>query len=96
MPMPKSWSAKKRELMDGMPHQQRPDVDNILKSLMDALCEDDSYIYDVRATKRWGQTGRIVLTELDAYGIVPAVELNQHENKRPNRKVISSHTNSPK
>lgn len=51
MPMPKSWSAKKRLLMDNMPHQQRPDADNMIKSVQDSLAIDDSYIYEVHATK---------------------------------------------
>lgn len=61
--MPKSWSDKKKAAMMGKPHQQKPDVDNYLKSLMDALCKDDSYVYDTRAIKRWSDTGYIILTE---------------------------------
>ena len=29
MPMPKSWSKKKRAAMDGKPHTARPDIDNL-------------------------------------------------------------------
>lgn len=61
IPMPKSWSNKKKESMFGQPHQQRPDIDNILKSVMDSLCEDDSYIYDIRMTKKWAVLGSIEL-----------------------------------
>lgn len=53
VPMPKSWSAKKRSLMEGKPHRQRPDIDNLAKAIMDALCEDDSYIYSLKAEKYW-------------------------------------------
>lgn len=63
IPMPKSWSEKKRVAMFRLPHQQRPDIDNFLKSWMDAMCEDDSYIYDVRAQKYWAYEGSIELTE---------------------------------
>lgn len=51
--MPKSWSKKKRTEMLGKPHQQRPDIDNLSKAVMDALCEDDSYIYCLHAEKFW-------------------------------------------
>jgi Holliday junction resolvase RusA-like endonuclease len=64
LPMPKTWSKKKRLLMNGYPHQQKPDVDNLVKALMDALCEDDSYVYDVRMRKFWAESGTIELTEM--------------------------------
>jgi Holliday junction resolvase RusA-like endonuclease len=62
LPMPKSWSKKKREMMDGQPHQQRPDKDNLEKALLDALFEDDSHIWDSRVSKIWGEEGRIEIT----------------------------------
>ena len=31
MPMPRSWTKKKKSEMDGKPHQQRPDLDNLIK-----------------------------------------------------------------
>lgn len=55
VPMPASWSEKKKKMMDGAPHQQRPDIDNFIKAFLDALCEDDSYVWTVRATKIWGR-----------------------------------------
>lgn len=66
VPMPASWSEKKKVAMYRTPHQQRPDVDNYLKGLMDALCEEDSHVYDVRAQKYWDYNGRIELTEFEA------------------------------
>lgn len=57
--MPKSWSAKKRAEMNGEPHQQRPDIDNLIKAFLDALCEDDSYVYSVTAEKYWSDKGSI-------------------------------------
>jgi Holliday junction resolvase RusA-like endonuclease len=59
LPMPKSWSAKKREEMNGEAHTQKPDIDNLLKSLMDAVFPDDSHVWDVRITKLWGDKGAI-------------------------------------
>lgn len=63
MPMPKSWSNKKRAEMDGKPHQQTPDVDNLQKALMDAVFDDDSHVYDMRVTKVWGREGAIIVEE---------------------------------
>lgn len=64
MPMPDSWSKKKKEEMSGMPHQQKPDGDNILKGIQDALCKDDSFIWDVRITKYWSYKGRIDIYQI--------------------------------
>ena len=63
IPMPKSWSKKQRALMNGKPHQQKPDADNYLKAFMDALCDDDSYVYDARVQKYWAESGSIELEE---------------------------------
>jgi Holliday junction resolvase RusA-like endonuclease len=51
--MPASWSQKKRAKMAGTPHQQKPDVDNLVKGILDAACEEDSRIWNVWAVKRW-------------------------------------------
>lgn len=64
MPMPSSWSAKKKASMAGVPHQQRPDIDNLIKSFLDALCEDDSYVYRVEAYKFWSPTPWIDVGDL--------------------------------
>lgn len=66
MPMPASWSIKKRRAMDGQPHQIRPDVDNLEKSIFDALHKDDSHIYDIRVTKLWGYSGKIIIWKNNA------------------------------
>ena len=60
MPMPASWSEAKRVRQDGQPHQQRPDIDNLLKALMDAIYEDDAGIWHIGgAQKRWARDGAI-------------------------------------
>ncbi len=59
IPMPKSWSIKKKTQMIYADHQQRPDVDNLLKGLMDALLEEDSHIHTVYARKVWSDKGCI-------------------------------------
>lgn len=53
MPMPKSWTKKKRRQMVGQPHQQKPDTDNLLKALKDALLVEDSHVWDEQGIKVW-------------------------------------------
>lgn len=53
LPMPKSWSKKKRHRMASTPHQQTPDRDNLEKAFVDALTDDDSYIYGGYVAKYW-------------------------------------------
>jgi len=61
IPMPPSWSIKKRTNLASQPHQQKPDIDNLVKSLLDALFDDDAHIWDVRASKVWGEVGMIII-----------------------------------
>lgn len=53
LPMPPSWSKKKRREFVVSPHQQKPDIDNLAKAVMDALCKDDARIYKLTASKFW-------------------------------------------
>ncbi len=64
LPMPPSWSVKKRAAMNGQPHKQRPDIDNLIKGLFDHLAKEDSYIWGVEATKIWAEKGSITLNDL--------------------------------
>ncbi len=59
--MPPSWSQKKRVKMNLKPHQSRPDLDNYLKGLFDAVYKEDSHIWNITATKRWAEFGSIVI-----------------------------------
>jgi len=59
LPMPSSWSKKKKEKMDGTPHLNRPDLDNIIKAWCDALYPEDSVIWSIHATKFWAYKGSI-------------------------------------
>ncbi len=64
LPMPSSWSPKKRQEMEGKPHQQRPDKDNLEKALLDALCPGgDADIWDGRCSKIWGKEGQIIIKQ---------------------------------
>jgi Holliday junction resolvase RusA-like endonuclease len=40
-------------MMNGQAHQQKPDADNMIKALMDALFSDDAHIWDFRVTNLW-------------------------------------------
>lgn len=59
---PASWSQKKqREALEGRIFPtSKPDIDNVLKGIMDACNEivfkDDKQAVDVRVSKRYGQT----------------------------------------
>lgn len=63
LPLPKSYSKKKKELLLGQPMTDRKDIDNMQKSVMDVLqgryFNDDCQIYHVTASKYWGEKGRI-------------------------------------
>ena len=62
LPMPKSWTQKKKKAQHAKPHRQRPDADNILKGVGDTLATDDSGIYDVRCVKFWSTDARLLVT----------------------------------
>jgi len=58
VPMPKSWSKKKKMEYLGTPHKQRPDLDNYLKALNDCLLPDeDSKVWHIVASKYWTSPG---------------------------------------
>lgn len=59
LPMPESWSQKKRDAMMYKAHTQRGDLDNFLKGIFDAVFEEDCHINDIRASKLWGDVGEI-------------------------------------
>lgn len=61
LPMPDSWSNKKKNDMNGKPHKQKPDKDNLEKAFLDALCVSDSHIWDGRVSKYWGFEGKIFI-----------------------------------
>lgn len=64
LPMPKSWSEKKKAEMLGQPHRQRPDISNLLKALEDALYGEDSEIARYGGlAKVWSDKGMIVINE---------------------------------
>jgi len=65
IPMPKSWSLKKKEKMAYTPHRQTPDIDNLLKGIFDAVLKEDSHIWSIYSIKIWSFEPRIIIDELD-------------------------------
>jgi Holliday junction resolvase RusA-like endonuclease len=53
IPMPESWSHKKKLKMCGQMCQQKPDWDNISKAVCDALLEDDAVLGGGTCWKFW-------------------------------------------
>lgn len=63
IPMPTSWSRKKRDALRWMPHQQKPDLDNLLKAVFDALLPEDCTVWGLGSCeKRWAEQGSITFT----------------------------------
>lgn len=60
--MPESWSKKRRAAAIGTPHRQRPDFDNLVKAVSDALFEEDGGVWKSSQEKRWAVKGRVELT----------------------------------
>jgi Holliday junction resolvase RusA-like endonuclease len=70
LPVPQSWSQKKRLAAIGglvMP-TSRPDLDNYVKSALDAIntivIADDCQIVELRARKRYGEQPKLIATVL--------------------------------
>ena len=54
IPVPVSWSKKKKKQHHGMLHQSKPDLDNLLKAFGDSLISEDKYIAHYgELSKRW-------------------------------------------
>jgi len=64
LPMPKSWSKKRKSEMEGQPHRQKPDIDNLAKSILDACFDDDAVISMLFCRKIWGERGAIEITNV--------------------------------
>jgi Holliday junction resolvase RusA-like endonuclease len=57
MPMPQSWSQKKKDRYNGSIHRSKPDIDNLIKGLFDSLnkiaWKDDNQVYEVHCKKMY-------------------------------------------
>ena len=69
MPIPKSWSNKKKKESYGAHHTSKPDIDNLIKWYMDvlqnALYEDDKQVHTITAEKRYINEGEEPRTEIE-------------------------------
>jgi Holliday junction resolvase RusA-like endonuclease len=81
---PKSVSKKTREKMINgeIPYTKKPDVDNILKSVCDALNEvtydDDAQINDARVIKMYGDKSMCQIKLSDSkHAVKPFIEINK-------------------
>ncbi len=57
LPIPESTKGAKREKLKGRGHNVRPDLDNLVKGVLDALFENDSSVYKIAAEKFYVQNG---------------------------------------
>ncbi|HGH5583696.1 TPA: RusA family crossover junction endodeoxyribonuclease, partial [Staphylococcus pseudintermedius] len=59
------WSKKKLTAMLTRYKNTKPDLDNLLKTVLDAgngkLWNDDNQIVEIRTFKKWSETARTVL-----------------------------------
>ena len=64
--MPKSFSQKKQREMAYSNCEKKPDIDNVIKIIGDALnglaYKDDSSIVSVTVTKQWAAQGCLVVS----------------------------------
>jgi Holliday junction resolvase RusA-like endonuclease len=61
MPPAASWSEKKRQRHYWQPHRQRPDLDNMVKALLDGLFSEDSHAWSFGAEKIWSPIAGFVI-----------------------------------
>jgi len=65
MPIPKSISKVKRAKMIGAPHHKRPDLDNLSKTVLDALngalYGDDGIVSKLSASKVYGEHPQTII-----------------------------------
>lgn len=59
--VPKSWSKKNQAAAMGRYAKPKPDADNILGAVMDALFEDDDRVVTVFCEKVWGDEHALVI-----------------------------------
>ena len=52
---------KKKKELDGKFHDKRPDIDNLVKGVMDALYEEDSHIHTICCKKYWSLEPKMII-----------------------------------
>ena len=53
IPVPRTWSKKKKKQYHGLLHMARPDIDNLCKAVFDSLFSEDKHIGHFQASKHW-------------------------------------------
>jgi Holliday junction resolvase RusA-like endonuclease len=61
IPMPFTWSEKKKVKHNKTKVMKRPDLDNLVKAFMDALSVEDGYVWKITAEKRYSFSGSILV-----------------------------------
>lgn len=65
MPIPDSWSKKKKERFNGAVHTSKADIDNLIKGCFDAInkiaWQDDRQVYEVHSRKMYSFNPGIAL-----------------------------------
>lgn len=64
--MPKNWSKKRKEAADGSLCLVKPDLDNIVGAVMDAIFGEDNNIVSIDAKKIWGLEHQLQI-KVEAY-----------------------------
>lgn len=74
IPVPKSWTNKKKRLHHMQYHSSTPDLDNLMKAMQDSLLTDDRHLAHYELSKRWvnNETGWI-----EVYSFNPEPPENQ-------------------
>lgn len=64
-PLLKSWSKKKHVAMVGQYKQTKPDIDNLIKTVLDAanghLWKDDNQIVEITSFKKYAEEPKIIM-----------------------------------
>ncbi|EOB6961935.1 RusA family crossover junction endodeoxyribonuclease [Staphylococcus aureus] len=64
-PLLKSWSKKKKNEMVGQYKVTKPDIDNLIKTVLDAcnghVWKDDNQITEITSSKRYGLEPKIIM-----------------------------------
>jgi Holliday junction resolvase RusA-like endonuclease len=65
IPVPASWSQKKKLEHIGTPHTGKPDKDNLEKALVDAVYRnrDDGHVWNTASTKLWSGYPAIIIAD---------------------------------
>lgn len=90
MPMPKSWSQKRKKEQFGKPMTSKPDIDNLQKWLLDVLngiaYHDDRYVTSGYFEKIWDYEGKAIVSVkeqemslLEEISILEMMAVEMHE-----------------